>query len=99
MLDFNIANLISIVLSIYFAYFTNSRFVFESRANTFKLRFNEFSKFVSARISTMLVEVGGVWLLVSVVRMNDLVSKILITVLVLVLNYLLSKFLVFENKK
>lgn len=97
-LDFNVANILSILVSILFAYFTNSRFVFESQANTFKQRFNEFVKFISARISTLLVEVGGVWFLVSIVGIDDLLSKMLITVMVLVLNYILSKFLVFRSE-
>ncbi|MER2108122.1 MAG: GtrA family protein [Solibacillus sp.] len=97
-LDFNVANVLSIVLSILFAYFTNSRFVFESKADTFKLRFDEFIKFVSARISTLILEVVGVWFMVDVMGINDFLSKIMITVLVLVLNYVLSKIFVFNNK-
>lgn len=96
----NIANTISVAAAILFAYFVNSRFVFESRAENFKDRFREFVKFVSARLSTMVIEVGGVWLLVEVLRLNEFfVKTIIIQIIVLVLNYIFSKFLVFTKKE
>lgn len=98
-IDMNTANFISIAIAIVFAYFTNSTFVFESKACTFKEKVTEFVKFVSARISTMFVEIGGVWLMVDFLRMNEYVSKILIQFIVLVLNYIFSKFLIFTKGK
>lgn len=94
-----VGNVISVVAAILFAYFTNSRFVFESRADSFKGRFNEFVKFVGARISTMVIEVGGVWFFAEIIHMNDFVAKIIIQFVVLALNYVFSKFLVFTKKK
>ena len=94
-----VANVISVCIAILFAYFTNSRFVFESKAENMKERFQEFVKFVSARILTMIVEVGGVWLMADVIHMNDYLAKFLIQFIVLVLNYVFSKFLVFSKKE
>lgn len=99
-LNMNVANTISVSLAIVFAYFVNSRFVFESKAVNFKERFGEFVKFVSARLSTMVIEVGGVWLLVDKMKLSEFwVKTILIQIIVLVLNYFFSKFLVFTKKK
>jgi putative flippase GtrA len=97
-LDLNIANVISVCVAILFAYFTNSRFVFESKASGWNERFGEFVKFVSARILTMIVEVGGVWLMADILKMNDYLAKFLIQFIVLVLNYVFSKFLIFTKK-
>lgn len=97
-LDINTANTISVCIAILFAYFTNSRFVFESKAVLFKDKFAEFIKFVSARLLTMVVEVGGVWLMVDMLRMNDYVAKFVIQFIVLALNYVFSKFLIFTKK-
>ena len=99
-LNMNVANTIAVVTAIVFAYFVNSRFVFESKAATFMGRFHEFCKFVGARLSTMVIEVGGVWLLVDKLGWSEFwVKTILIQIIVLVLNYIFSKFLVFTKKK
>ena len=98
-LNMNVANTISVVVAIVFAYFTNSRFVFKSSATNLKERFGEFVKFVSARASTMIIEVGGVWLLADIIHMNDYIAKFLIQFIVLALNYIFSKFLIFTKKK
>lgn len=97
-IDINTANTISVCIAILFAYFTNSTFVFESKAVTLKDKFSEFVKFVSARLLTMVVEVGGVWLMVDFLQMNDYLSKFLIQFIVLALNYVFSKFLIFTKK-
>lgn len=97
-LEVNVANTISVCIAILFAYFTNSRFVFESKAVLLKDKFSEFVKFVSARLVTMVIEVGGVWLMVDMLHINDYVSKFLIQFIVLALNYIFSKFLIFTKK-
>lgn len=97
-INMNIANTISIIVAILFAYFVNSRFVFQSEAQDFSQRFKEFAKFVGARLSTMVIEVGGVWFMAEVIHMNDLIAKFIIQFVILVLNYIFSKFLVFTKK-
>lgn len=96
-MDFNIANIISIILAIIFAYYVNSRFVFRSKSNTPSERFSEFVKFISARITTMFIEVVGVYIFVEIIQIHDLLGKILIQFVILVLNYIFSKLLVFRN--
>ena len=93
------ANIISVGGAILFAFFTNSKFVFDSQADSFQEHFREFVKFVSARLSTMVIEVGGVWLMADVLRMNDYAGKFVIQFVVLALNYIFSKFLIFTKKK
>ena len=93
------ANIISIIIAILFAYVVNSRFVFHDNCRTLKDHFHPFCKFVSARLVTMVVEVGGVWLLVEVMGMYDMLGKLLTQFIVLVLNYIFSKFLVFTTGK
>ena len=98
-LNLNVANVISVAAAILFAYFTNSRFVFMSEACTFSEKFREFAKFIGARLSTMVIEVGGVWLMADVMKINDYIAKFLIQFIVLVTNYFLSKFFVFSKKE
>ncbi|CEH34830.1 GtrA family protein [Romboutsia lituseburensis] len=99
LLDFsiNISNITSIVVAIIFAYFTNKIFVFDSKDNTFKTLFSEGIKFISARLFTMLIEVYGVYLLVVINGENEFLGKIKVQVIILVLNYVMSKFIVFKK--
>lgn len=93
------ANIISIILAILFAYVVNSRFVFHDSCETLKDHIQPFVKFISARLVTMVIEVGGVWLLVVVMGFHDMVAKFCTQFLVLVLNYIFSKFLIFTTGK
>ena len=93
------ANFISIILAILFAYVVNSRFVFHDSCETLKDHIQPFVKFISARLVTMVIEVGGVWLLAVVMGFHDMVAKFCTQFLVLVLNYIFSKFLIFTTGK
>lgn len=95
----NIANVISIILAILFAYVVNSKFVFQDKCETLLAHIRPFCKFISARLVTMVVEVGGVWLFVSVMDWKDMAGKFVTQFLVLVLNYIFSKFFVFTTGK
>ena len=95
----NIANVISIILAILFAYVVNSRFVFQDKYQTLADHIRPFCKFISARLMTMVIEVGGVWLLVAKLGMNDMVGKFATQFIVLILNYVFSKFFVFTTGK
>ena len=95
----NIANVISIILAILFAYVVNSRFVFQDKCETLADHIRPFCKFISARLMTMVIEVGGVWLLVAKLGMNDMVGKFATQFIVLILNYVFIKFFVFTTGK
>lgn len=93
----NISNVIAIFLAVVFAYITNRRLVFNSKASNFKEIFMEMLKFFLARLFTMIVEFFGFMLLFNVLNIPNLISKLTITVLVIVLNFFLSKFFAFKK--
>lgn len=93
------ANVISIILAILFAYVVNSLFVFQDKCEKLVDHIKPFCKFISARLITMVIEVGGVWLIVEVLKMNDMVGKFITQFIVLALNYIFSKFFVFTTGK
>ena len=95
--NLNIANFISIVAAILFAYVVNSRFVFEQKYNSLQEQISPFLKFIGARCTTMVVEMGGVWLLADYLGFWDMGAKVITQVIVLILNYIFSKFLVFTK--
>ena len=98
-IEFTIANITSITLAIMFAYIVNKVFVFESKTKTFKTLLPEALQFFGMRLGTMAVEVFGVVMLSSVLGLDDVIAKLFIQVVVLVLNYMFSKFYVFKDKK
>lgn len=96
-LNENIANIIAIIVAVLFAYFTNRKLVFNSTASTFKENLKEFYKFMLGRAFTMVLEMVGFYLLFNIIGVQELISKIFITVLVIILNFFISKFFAFKK--
>ena len=92
-----LSQFLAIVCSVLFAYFTNKIWVFRSRTNNNRELATEFGMFIIARSITMLMELGGFSLLVYVFNFNDYFSKILLTVFVIITNYITSKKAVFNK--
>ncbi len=97
-LEENISNVIAIILAVIFAYITNRKLVFNSTASTAKEIIIEIFKFFAARFFTMLVEFFGFMLLFNAMHIPNMISKLTITILVIILNFFLSKFFAFKNK-
>ena len=93
----NLSNIIAIILAVLTAYFTNRKIVFNSKAVTFKEKLFEFLRFISARIFTMIIEASGFYLLFNIIGINKDISKIGITILVIILNFFFSKFFAFKK--
>ena len=92
----NLSNIIAIILSVLFAYFTNKDLVFHAHATTIKERINQFIKFVVGRAFTMAIEViGGAFLFM--LPISNMISKAILTIVVVILNFIISKFLVFNK--
>ena len=96
-INYNAANVLSIVIAILFAYFVNFRFVFHTGCSRLRDHISPFVKFVGARLFSMVVEVGGVWLLVDVMHQQPMIGKLITQVIVIVLNYIFSKFFIFTT--
>ena len=97
-LELNLSNIIAISVSIIFAFFANKRIVFSSRFESCKKTMKEFIGFIGGRLITMILEIVGVWVLVSILTFNEYLSKIFVNIIVLILNFVISKFFVFKNK-
>lgn len=93
--NYIILSILSWILSVLFAYFTNRAFVFESKEENM---IKEASMFVSCRLLTLGMEVVLMIVFVSLIRMNDMIAKIILQFVILVSNYLLSKLFVFKKK-
>lgn len=93
----NIANIISIIFAVIFAYIANKKYVFRSRCNNIKALLIETVSFFSARAVTIGVEILGIFILYSYCKLDAMFSKIVITIIVIILNYIFSRFITFKD--
>lgn len=96
--ELQVAVVISWIIAVLFAYFTNRKFVFESK-NINKIK--EFISFVIARITTLLLEMFIMWFFITFLKLDSDLYVLIFTaisqVLVIVGNYILSKIFVFKK--
>lgn len=95
-IELQIANILSWIVGFLFAYYTNRKYVFESKN---KEVFNEFTKFLASRISTLILDMLIMFIFVTLFKFNNQVMKLISQICVIVSNYILSKCLVFGDKK
>lgn len=95
---FQSANLIAIVVAKIAAYFVNKLFVFRAKTAGAKASLLEVFRYVYTRGFTMLIDYFGLILLVNVLGGDEKYMKYITTVVVVIINYLLGKFLVFKKK-
>lgn len=93
----DLSNFIAILLAILFAYITNRKWVFHTTAKGFKENFHEFLKFIAGRAVTMIIEWGGCFILFRT-PIPTIISKCVINVIVVILNFVISKFFTFKKK-
>ena len=90
-------NVIAWVVAVVFAFLTNKPFVFQSHDWSRKTVVPELIKFLSCRIGSGLVETAAIWLFVDMLSWNGNWVKVVVSVLVVILNYISSKWLVFAK--
>ncbi len=93
-IHYQVATVISWIAAVVFAYFTNREFVFLSKN---KNKIMEFIKFTSGRIFSLLAEMAVLFLLIEIIAFHEDMSKIFGQVIVVILNYIISKVFVFKN--
>ncbi|HBZ02417.1 MAG TPA: GtrA family protein [Lachnospiraceae bacterium] len=91
-----VANVISWIAAVTFAYFTNRIFVFESKSENI---LQEAAKFYLARVGTLLMDMGIMFVGVTLLGFNDKFVKLFVQVVVTIANYIFSKLFVFKSKK
>lgn len=99
-IDEVISNVISWFFSVLFAFITNKLYVFESKETGKKTLLKEIISFYLARLFTGVVcDLGVFALMVKTFKINDVLSKLVTQVIVIILNYVLSKLFVFKQNK
>lgn len=96
-LSATVSNVIAWAVAVAFAFVTNKPFVFKSHDWSVSTVWPELTKFVACRIGSGLLETGAMFLFVDVLEMNGNVLKVIVSVAVVILNYVGSKLFVFQK--
>ena len=98
-IDVTVSNVTSISVSILFAYVANKLFVFRHRSNSRYELIVEFAKFVGSRLFTMAIEIGSLLVFFNILGYDAWFVKLAVQVIVIVINYIISKMIVFRSAK
>lgn len=94
-IQLQIADILSWTAGVIFAYFTNRKYVFDSKEKNKK---EEASKFVLSRVITLLMDMAIMGVFVSVLHFNDKIMKLVSQVVITISNYVFSKLFVFKKE-
>lgn len=97
-LSATVSNIIAWAAAVTFAYLTNKPFVFRSYDWSMKTVLPEFTKFLGCRVGSGVLETLIIFITVDCLNFNGNLMKIITSVLVVILNYVASKLLVFKEK-
>lgn len=92
------SNIIAWVVSVLFAYFVNKLFVFQSATWAWRVALRELWQMTASRLFTLGLETGILWAFVDMFHYDDTIVKLFANIVVVVVNYLLSKFIVFKTR-
>lgn len=90
-IEYQPANLLTLIVVKLTAYICNKNFVFKSKTENIKELLKEFSRFVVARGATMLIDYFGLIFFVEILNLNIFYSKCFFTILVIIINYFVGK--------
>ena len=91
------SNVIAWILAVSFAYFTNKIWVFESKSWRWRIIKKEIAAFVSCRLATGILDLIIMYVCVDIMGMQAMIMKFASNVLVVILNYVFSKLIIFKR--
>lgn len=95
--NFMIANVLSWSIAVIFAFITNKIYVFNSKSIKLQTIKDEFLSFVGARVFSLFFSLVFIYFMVTLLGTNDLIAKVLSSIFVIIINYVLSKFYIFNQ--
>lgn len=96
-IDYLISNIIAWVLAVVFAYITNKLYVFNSKSFEKSIFIKEITSFTTARLFSLAVDMGIMYVFVGLLGANDIIIKIISNIIVIVMNYIFSKWFIFKK--
>lgn len=92
------ANAVSWVTGVLFSFFTTRRWVFQAHKNSFSVLLKQLFEFCSARALTLLLQEVLIYIFIIKLNLNSMVVKICTEIINIILNYLVSKFIIFRQR-
>ena len=97
--DFKLSTIISWVCAVLFAFFANKIVVFQSKTQNKKQLFLEVFNFFKFRVLSLFIDMALMIILVDFLSINDLIAKFLVQFIIVAVNYIFSKFFIFNKKE
>jgi len=97
--NYYISNIIAWFVAVLFAYITNKLYVFESKSIEYKYVIKELLSFMSCRVLSGVIELILMFVMLNLLLINDFIVKIITNIVVVILNFIFSKLIVFKNEK
>ena len=97
-LKVNISEIFAFIVALIFAYWVNKTIVFESKCENIKALIKEIFSFTACRIFTEIISIGMMNFAVYA-NINDILMKVIANIVVIILNFILSKILIFKKTK
>ena len=91
------SNVIAWILAVTFAYYTNKIWVFESKSWKWDVLRREVAAFVSCRLATGILDIVIMYICVDIMQWHAMLMKIISNILVIILNYVFSKLVIFKR--
>ncbi len=91
------SNIIAWIISVIFAYITNKLFVFKKTSFFLKTIVKELILFINSRLLSGIIETGLLYIFVEILNENEKIIKILVSIIVVILNYYFSKKIIFKK--
>ena len=95
-IELQIANIIAWITCVTFAYITNRKYVFDSKDKNI---LKEATKFYLARLAVLPIDMIFMYIFVSKLHFNDKIIKLIVQIIIIIVNYISSKLVVFTQKK
>lgn len=96
--DFKLSTIISWVCAVLFAFFANKIVVFQSKTQSKRQLFLEVFNFFKFRVLSLFIDMALMIILVDFLSINDLIAKFLVQFIIVAVNYIFSKFFIFNKK-
>ncbi|WP_129726614.1 GtrA family protein [Ectobacillus funiculus] len=97
-IEYKLATTIAWIVSVLFAFVTNKLYVFRSKESSMRFVLKEMFLFFIARLFSYGLDIGTMLLLVAQMHMNDFIAKCVANVVVILVNYFISKYVIFKKQ-
>lgn len=98
-IEYILSTTIAWLISVIFAFLTNKKYVFKSNFTELNTFIQEFFSFTFFRVVSLGMDIGIMVVLVEIIKFDDFIAKIAANIVVVIMNYIVSKYVVFRTKQ